>query len=930
MSKTPSSRTHSHQLFLQSFPNPSSPSTSRIRHRKNISINDSLSLRRQRTLPSSLENATPDDLHAIETAFRSFPTETINFKDFHTVLLAGTTISERDALQLFYSIDNNSQGTISWSDFASYTTNLFEREVPSSSAYCTPNPTSPHHVFSRDISTLITCPSKNLFISCGADGNLNIFSLSSSKPKATLSSPGPPSELGRGGKSKLEQDLLRVSVDPECIVGKGLRSEFDGKISTSLHEQVAYALGSEYNDTKGQNVTSSAHNVTSTMTSSRSLLRYSKELKVKGALLTSFDKKSSEVKKNHQDRQPPSSDLVNAATAPASTGFAKNALGEVSASNSVKVKSYGAWVVDGVHCESQGKIYLSTLNSSLLVLNDDQFTICNHFRLPRISLTLSSLASHPNFLAFGDTGGYLGLWDCKRNLVTTVNQLHPNAFVTCCTSAWPNSILSGANDGSLVLSDAEYLSKVRIFERRAHSRPIYCIDHHKSQHLACFGGLDRSIFLIDPYVSSPIATLNGHTNPVISLGFCHSSDQPMLISSSIDKTVKIWDLRMNKCVHSIRDSTRHIPSDEFKAAKFLPNFEPSKNSNSLGTMITAGSTIKFWSVYQNANTETSNSNVKQTQSFTSPVVAVLWSELFKIFCVIRSDLNYHIFELDDVTQNLTQNLHLLIKNCIGNVTSACSQSNGRVLVITTDKGFVYFIHPKTGAVLAELPNLYGDLTKIVQINNSNTFGSAVIGTEGLVCLVPLISNINSDDPCAPLLLPEIHSNFDVIAVEIIQSQSRLITGDTAGTVCLWNLKFRSLEFSFSFKCSVSFVSLYEFTADNVDLIVATDRSDEVNTTDVNNIGTELWHLKLSSKEPPLAFSTCLLHRFILQMKVFNSNVYILDNSGYILIFKIVKNADVLSLIQSERMMVNVSHPCGFDIFDDVILVYGDSVQVIAI
>ncbi|KAL0236292.1 hypothetical protein GEMRC1_002874 [Eukaryota sp. GEM-RC1] len=227
------------------FPNPVSPSTSRIREQKHLS-ND-VGLRRSRPLPRSLESATQRDLELIGRAFSKY-TSSVTFPEFLTCLREGISISEEAAHTVFESIDVSNTFSVSWADFCSFTSQFFERDVPVQHALFSATPTSPSHSSTREIGTLTAITDKNLVLSCGSDGYLRLWpALPPSnhvnpKPKAVLPCPGPPSELPRkSASSKAESDLLRVSVDSECIIGQG-HKPFTFPTS-SRSEQLDFCIG---------------------------------------------------------------------------------------------------------------------------------------------------------------------------------------------------------------------------------------------------------------------------------------------------------------------------------------------------------------------------------------------------------------------------------------------------------------------------------------------------------------------------------------------------------------------------------------------------------------------------------------------------------------------------------------------------------------
>ena len=81
-------------------------------------------------------------------------------------------------------------------------------------------------------------------------------------------------------------------------------------------------------------------------------------------------------------------------------------------------------------------------------------------------------------------------------------------------------------------------------------------------------GLERTISLWNPYTRNPkpLAILSGHTASVLHVSINDEGFQ--LFSCSVDKCIKVWDLRSHKCLQSIHDKTSYRPEDKITAMAF--------------------------------------------------------------------------------------------------------------------------------------------------------------------------------------------------------------------------------------------------------------------------------------------------------------------------------------------------------------------------
>ncbi|KAL0220229.1 hypothetical protein RCL1_000084 [Eukaryota sp. TZLM3-RCL] len=1017
------------------FPNPASPSRSCIpRSTRSPSPTSPLTgLRRTKPLPKSLDQATSEDFESIEHAFQRCD-GFLTFPDFFDLIRTIIDLDLDSCHHLFESIDVANSGKIGWLDFCSYTSSLYDSIVNFPPAFLSSSLVSPTHQFTREVNFLYAYPHRNLVLSCGADSMLRVFPCTapsldtpSIPPRAVIPPPNPPSEVGRpslttGCSSKIEQDLIRVSVSPACHVSIGqnyldsMEKEWDSRIAFALGEDLSNQ-NSQSNFDRTTSFFDPQSNVTSSSNfspSKRPLLRYSRELssscnvpKYERLSLT----QSKLIKKSHKSstKIQPDSDLLNIATASASFEINRNT--DIS-STSISAKSYGAWATSAVGLPSLSSIYVSTLSSSFLVLSEDHLNISNHFRIPRIALTMSSIFDPitSSRFVYGDTAGFLCLWDAKLNLITKVSQPHPKAFVTASVFAFPNTFFSAGNDGSLCLSDLDNLALVRSYNLPS-SRSIYCLDHHSRIHLAAYGGLDRRIGLVDPYVDKPIHYLEGHSSPVLSVSFAENSSNTggdtrghrglihpfsgsMLISTSIDKVIKVWDLRMMKEVQTVIDDCRHIPTDEIKSSTFMPG--SSSQSNLIGTVITGGSTLRFWPLSVNQEVTRSQSIIESksridSNPFPSQIIAFLFLTALDCWCAVHVDGILRIFQVNFSSQSFNQTKFLKLANIKGIITSASVENGGKLVVIASSTGNVYFVHSETGSIVSSLPSFYGDVCSLCELppittqklsksrensldsdsfltvndvvidpsNNSNIssqfFGTAAVGSKGLVAFIPKIDFLVESDcqstPALPVLMPEVHSDNDVTSIGWVSSINRLITADTFGALCLWDLVLRQVDYSFNFPSGIICFKVLDnpspsnpspdlfstpnpnsspsLTSDTgiIDVIVCTERSSSNDHDEEgkrsHSLGAELWHLQLRPRQNPIAYCVTLLPRSILCLSIFNSRVAVIDSLGIIIVLKMTVVGDTIRLHQVNRLKVDMDWVGGMIVNEDgSAVVYG--------
>eukprot|EP00927_Polykrikos_kofoidii_P039214 TRINITY_DN33643_c0_g1_i1.p1 TRINITY_DN33643_c0_g1~~TRINITY_DN33643_c0_g1_i1.p1 ORF type:complete len:1117 (+),score=166.25 TRINITY_DN33643_c0_g1_i1:166-3516(+) len=99
--------------------------------------------------------------------------------------------------------------------------------------------------------------------------------------------------------------------------------------------------------------------------------------------------------------------------------------------------------------------------------------------------------------------------------------------------------------------------------------------HNKGVHSWCWcpknkvfasGGLDRHIIIWCPHTHKGMNYLQGHNAAVLEI--LSNEEEHQLISLSVDKVVKVWDLRICRCMQTFTDKTEYKPEDQLTCMAF--------------------------------------------------------------------------------------------------------------------------------------------------------------------------------------------------------------------------------------------------------------------------------------------------------------------------------------------------------------------------
>jgi WD40 repeat protein len=144
-------------------------------------------------------------------------------------------------------------------------------------------------------------------------------------------------------------------------------------------------------------------------------------------------------------------------------------------------------------------------------------------------------------------------------------------------------IISASLDSTLLVVDLERRRVKRTFTQ--HKKAVYSFAWCNNSKVVASCGLERDIILWSTYSKRSMATLHGHTASVISM--VNPEETNLLISLSVDNTIRIWDIRNQKCIQVLVDdnSTGYLSYAPITAMCYN-----TKNK----TLYTACNTIKMW------------------------------------------------------------------------------------------------------------------------------------------------------------------------------------------------------------------------------------------------------------------------------------------------------------------------------------------------
>eukprot|EP00746_Dinoflagellata_sp_MGD_P124376 gnl/MRDRNA2_/MRDRNA2_58967_c0_seq1.p1 gnl/MRDRNA2_/MRDRNA2_58967_c0~~gnl/MRDRNA2_/MRDRNA2_58967_c0_seq1.p1 ORF type:complete len:1155 (-),score=226.27 gnl/MRDRNA2_/MRDRNA2_58967_c0_seq1:93-3557(-) len=120
-------------------------------------------------------------------------------------------------------------------------------------------------------------------------------------------------------------------------------------------------------------------------------------------------------------------------------------------------------------------------------------------------------------------------------------------------------------DGEINLCDVQKNERkrdpIRLHKNSVHSW-CWCINY--KFFASC--GLDRQIIIWNPYTLKAMNFLQGHNASIHEV--LVNERQHQLISLSVDKVVKVWDIRNYRCIQTFTDKTEYKPEDRLTCMAF--------------------------------------------------------------------------------------------------------------------------------------------------------------------------------------------------------------------------------------------------------------------------------------------------------------------------------------------------------------------------
>ncbi|XP_022086406.1 WD repeat-containing protein on Y chromosome-like isoform X1 [Acanthaster planci] len=220
---------------------------------------------------------------------------------------------------------------------------------------------------------------------------------------------------------------------------------------------------------------------------------------------------------------------------------------------------------------------------NIIIINGTGETLRTWKKMPKTegiaSVTLEKVAHSPltrfvRWKVHNDWVAELRYYDEIRSIISCSNNESTALVIGCTTGSThveaqlkeikEHSNFPDAADKKMKLAQQNYANAKRRLEAdqttfRIH-KGVKIFDFCKEKNLIITGGMDRIVRMWNPYVpSKPTGMLRGHNAPIFALFI--APDENRIYSISQDKTIKVWDIKDQVCMLTIRPKTHKVRGD---------------------------------------------------------------------------------------------------------------------------------------------------------------------------------------------------------------------------------------------------------------------------------------------------------------------------------------------------------------------------------
>eukprot|EP01065_Artemidia_motanka_P012481 TRINITY_DN16867_c1_g1_i1.p1 TRINITY_DN16867_c1_g1~~TRINITY_DN16867_c1_g1_i1.p1 ORF type:complete len:1557 (+),score=425.51 TRINITY_DN16867_c1_g1_i1:98-4672(+) len=317
-------------------------------------------------------------------------------------------------------------------------------------------------------------------------------------------------------------------------------------------------------------------------------------------------------------------------------------------------------------------------------------------------------------------------------------------------------------------------------------RGVHSFDYAPERNLLCSCGISREAVVWNPKARQRMCTLSEHRAALVSVKFVEKNSQ--LITLSEDKIIKIWDVRMFRCMQTLTDKERRFPEDKYSGLGY--------DTHNDAILCGAGVPVVWRDADVQAKMETGVSWHPEYEGHLSPIIACAYNSRFQ-HLLSADDKHLHVWDLH--TGKRLSKWSPLWQEGVhdGNrLTAATFDSDLRRILTGTDNGAVD-MWSLDGRRLKSFAGMSVEVSCVLHIvaheGQSHAQSFVVAGGFGTKCAVWVDSAITAAHR-VPVqdgahLLSTFNSHVHCLA---FSPPNKLAIGTANGAVLLYNINNMSL------------------------------------------------------------------------------------------------------------------------------------------
>jgi WD40 repeat protein len=295
-----------------------------------------------------------------------------------------------------------------------------------------------------------------------------------------------------------------------------------------------------------------------------------------------------------------------------------------------------------------------------------------------------------------------------------------------------------------------------------HSKGVYDFDWCSTYSIFISAGVERDIMLWHGNTGHKVGSLAGHTASVSNVVVDNSLHQ--VISLSTDKTIKIWDLRTNRCIQTMEDENTYRPED--RIAVLL--HDPKRRQ-----LVTGTTRLRPWKQVLKS---------RESEGHNSAVVGCLYN--FEFDVAVSADENCDVYVWNVNTGQRDERFTDAHPN--SRITALVFDTLERRLLTGANDGTVRMWNHNNGQLLKELVHREepGEVTQLLYVMDEHRDAKVIVAVGWNRKIV--IWNETEDHVLDDYRVLLGHDE-DILCAAFCAGTTMLATGDYSGKVLLWNI-----------------------------------------------------------------------------------------------------------------------------------------------